>query len=256
MHHWMSSNRLMLNGDKTELTVFSNPHISKNSPQLQLSIGEDRIVPQSSSKNLGALFDEHLSMNSHVTSVCKSSYFYLSKIASIRHLLDRSTTEALIYAFVCSRFDYCNSLLFGITKQNIAKQQKVKNKAARIVLKVSRRSNIPSLTLLAELHWLPISFRIEFKILLLTYKCLHNLAPRYLSDLLQYYTSGQTTRSAAFDLLFVPKSRTKSFGDRSFEVAAPGLWNKLPLSIRQAESVAGFKKLLKTHMFRQAFNSP
>ena len=57
----------------------------------------------------------------------------------------------------------------------------------------------------------------------------------------------RTTRSVSLDLLDVPKSRTESFGDRSFSVAAPILWNSLPLYIREAESLAGFKKALKTH---------
>ena len=252
---WMSNNRLKLNGDKTELTVFSSPRLSNQLPPVQLSIGDDRINPQSSCRNLGSFFDQNLSMHIHVTSVCQASYFYLSKIASIRPLLDQNTTEALIHAFVSSRLDYCNSLLFGITQQNLAKLQKVQNKAARICLKVSRKSHIPSLSLLKELHWLPILYRIYFKILLLTFKCLHNLAPPYLSDLLRYRPSERTTRSASLDLLFIPKSRTKSFGDRSFAVAATRLWNELPLYLRNSESVVGFKKNLKTHMFKLAFTS-
>ena len=104
-------------------------------------------------------------------------------------------------------------------------------------------------------NWLPISFRLDFKILFLTYKCLNNLAPLYLSDLLQRRTMGRPTRSASLDLLVVPKSRRKSFGDRSFAVGVPRLWNDLPLGIRRAESVAAFKKNLKTDLFRKAFVS-
>ena len=250
---WMSNNRLKLNGDKTELTVFSSPRLGKQLPPVQLSVGEDRIAPQTSCRNLGSFFDQHLAMDVHVTAVCQSSYFYLSKIASIRHLLNQSTTEALIHAFVSSRLDYCNGLLFGITKQNLSKLQKVQNKAARICLNVSRKSRISSMTLLKELHWLPISFRIDFKVLLLTYKCLNNMAPKYLSDLLHQRPNELSTRSASLDLLSIPKSRTKSFGDRSFAVAAPRLWNELPFPLRNSESVVGFKKDLKTRLFRLAF---
>ena len=192
-------------------------------------------------------------MSVHVTSVCKTAYFYLSKVSSIRSLLDRKTTETLIRAFVSSRLDYCNSLLFGITQQNLAKLQKVQNKAARIVLKVSRKSNIPSISLLKELQWLPIKYSIDFKILLLTYQCLHNQAPKYLSDLLQFRPTERHTRSASLRLLSVPKSRTKSFGDRSFAVAAPRLWNALPLHLRQSESVVGFKRNLKLYLLSIAF---
>lgn len=252
---WMSSNRLKLNGDKTELTVFSGPRICKQLPPVQLTIGDDLIEPQSSCRNLGSYFDNHLSMDVHIAAVCKSSHFHLTQIASIRPLLDLKTTEALVHAFVSSRIDYNNSLLFGITKQNVKKLQKVQNRAARICLKVARKQRVPSITLFQELHWLPISFRIDFKILLLTYKCLNNTAPRYLSDLLQRRTSDQITHSTSLDLLAITKSTRKSFGDRSFSVAAPRLWNNLPRYIRQAESVAGFKKSLKTYLCRQAYIS-
>ena len=194
-----------------------------------------------------------MSMDVQVNHICKTSYYHLSKIASIRSLLDRRTTEALIQAFVFSRLNYCNSLLFGITKQNMAKLQKVQNKAARICLKVSRKQHRSSISLLKELQWLPISFCIEYSILLLTFKCLNNLAPKYLSDLLQYNRGSRQTRSSQLDLLVVPKSRTKSFGDRSFEYAAPTLWNNLPLSIRKVESVVGFKLNLKRHLRRIAY---
>ena len=148
---WMSSNRLKLNGDKTELTVFSSPRLSKELPTFHLAIGEDRVDPQPSSKNLGSFFDQHMSMDVQVNYICKTSYYHLSKIASIRSLLDRRTTEALIQAFVTSRLNFCNSLLFGITKQNISKLQKVQNRAARLCLKVSREQRIPTVTLLKEL---------------------------------------------------------------------------------------------------------
>ena len=131
--------------------------------------------------------------------------------------------------------------------------QRVQNKAARICLKISRKTRVLSISLLRKIHWLPITFRIEFKILLLTFKCLNGLAPSYLSELLHYHVVERTTRSSELGLLTIPKSRTKSYGDRSFEVAAPRLWNELPLFIRESGSVAEFKSKLKTHLCSRAF---
>ena len=250
---WMVSNRLKLNGDKTELTVFASSYFAKQLPPTVLVVDEVPISPKPACRNLGVLMDQHLAMDSHVNSVVKSSYFHLSNIMSIRSLLDQRTTESLIHAFVSSRLDYCNSLLFGITFGNIIKLQRVQNKAARICLKISRKSRISSISLLRQLHWLPITFRIEFKILLLTYKCLNGFAPSYLSELLHHHVVERSSRSSDLGLLIIPKSRTKSFGDRSFEVAAPRLWNELPLSIRQSGSVAEFKRQLKTHLCNRAY---
>ena len=249
----MCSNRLKLNGDKTELTIFSSPRLQKQLPPVSLTVDGVPIPPQSACRNLGSFFDLRMAMDTHIDNLCKSCHFHLSNIQSIRHLLDIKTTESLIHAFVSSRLDFCNSLLFGISKSNISKLQKIQNRAARICLKVSRKSHISSSSLLAQLHWLPITYRIKFKILLLTFKCLNGLAPPYLSELLHFSDTGRTTRSSSQNLLVVPKSRTKTYGDRTFEVAAPGLWNNLPLSVRQSESVVTFKKSLKTFLFTEAF---
>ena len=113
---WMSSNRLKLNGDKTELTVFAKPRVdTRIRPVLpSLNIEDVLIVPQSECKNLGSYFDTKLSMDVHISQYCKASNFHIKNIYSIRKYLDPSTTESLVHAFVTSRLTYCNSLLFGI----------------------------------------------------------------------------------------------------------------------------------------------
>ena len=253
---WMASSRLKLNGDKTELTVFAKPRVdSRIRPVLPvLNIESVPIVPQTHCKNLGSFFDSKMSMDFHISQYCKSANFHINNIYSIRKYLDPITTEALVHAFVTSRLDYCNSLLFGITKQNLSRLQKVQNRAARLCLSIPRRSRVPVLTLLKTLHWLPISFRIDFKILLLTFKCLNGLAPDYLSELLSVRDTGRTLRSSRDLLLDIPKSRTKTWGERSFAVCAPRLWNALPQYLRSAESVSSFKSSLKTHLFAVAFD--
>ncbi|CAL9704696.1 unnamed protein product [Knipowitschia caucasica] len=106
---------------------------------------------------------------------------------------------------------------------------------------------------LLSLHWLPVAFRIKFKMLLLVFKSLHDLAPSYLTDLLTLHTPGRALRSSDQLLLHCPRSRLKTRGDRAFAVAGPKLWNALPYSIRAAPSVESFKSQLKTHFFALAF---
>ena len=96
--------------------------------------------------------------------------------------------------------------------------------------------------------------RIVFKILLLVFKSLNNLAPSYISDLLTPYIPSRSLRSSNQSLLVVPRSIQKSYGDRAFAVAAPRLWNALPIRMRQPGfSLAAFKKCLKTYLFKNAF---
>ena len=98
--------------------------------------------------------------------------------------------------------------------------------------------------------------RVKFvtNILLLTYKILNGLAPGYLSDLISAYKPSRALRSAHKNLLAVPRTKLKTFGDRCFSVASPFLWNGLPLSIKLSPSVPVFKKRLKTHFFKKYFN--
>jgi hypothetical protein len=104
---------------------------------------------------------------------------------------------------------------------------------------------------LKTLHWLPVHLRIEFKLLLLTYKILNGLAPAYLCDLIVRKKLPRELRSSSICDLKVPRSRTTSYGDRAFSVAAPKLWNALPPEIRDAPTLTMFKSVLKTHLFRK-----
>ena len=104
-----------------------------------------------------------------------------------------------------------------------------------------------------ELHWLPIEFRIKYKILLLTFKCLNNLAPKYLQDLLEIHEPQRNLHSTDRGYHKQRKTRTAT-GDLAFCNAAPVLWNVLPDSIRFIKSLEVFKKALKSHLFTTAFN--
>ena len=100
---------------------------------------------------------------------------------------------------------------------------------------------------------MPVKYRLDYKILLLTYKCLHNLAPVYLKCLLHPYVPARSLRSAQQDLLVEPVFRTEKYGKRAFSVLAPRLWNRLPAKIKLARTVGSFKTALKTHLFKKAF---
>ena len=104
-------------------------------------------------------------------------------------------------------------------------------------------------------YWLPIKYRIEFKILLITFKSLNLLAPTYLLSLISLRLPSKYNLRNSSDNLLLSYPRFKSkvtLGDRSFTCAAPKLWNALPFDIRSASTVNFFKAKLKTHLFRHA----
>src|SRR4029434_4861735 len=104
----------------------------------------------------------------------------------------------------------------------------------------------------SDLHWLPVSFRIDFKVLLLVYKSLHSHAPEYMSDILSRYTPSRSLRSSGTELLTVPKARTKRYAEAAFSFYAPNLWNTLPEDLGMAETVETFKHALKTYQIGRA----
>ena len=160
----------------------------------------------------------------------------------------------VLHAFVRSRIDYCNGLLYGLPDCEIAKLQRVQNAAARLLMSCKKYDHITPI--LINLHWLPVRYRINFKILLLTFKALYGMAPSYIIDLMHTKTNTRNLlRSNEGVLLKHPSGKMKkSFGDRSFSVAAPTLWNALPVSLRSIKCISTFKSNLKTYLFKLAFN--
>ena len=143
--------------------------------------------------------------------------FYLRNIYHISRFLPRPTKERVVNAIITSRLDYCNALLYGTSAINIARLQRIQNTAARLIMR-SPRSNSAT-TLLRELHWLPIVCWVDFKLLVFTYKAMHNDAPVYLCELVCPYQPTRTLRSANNNMLEVKRTRTKA-SDCSFAVAA------------------------------------
>ncbi len=127
------------------------------------------------------------------------------------------------------------------------------NSAARLVTHTKKHDHITPV--LQQLHWLPIEHCISFKILSLVFKALHSLAPPYICDLLHPYVPSRSCRSSDQDLLEVPRVRMNKCGGHAFEYAAPKLYNALPPNIKSSATLPIFKKHLKTHLFRLAFES-
>ena len=167
---------------------------------------------------------------------------------SINDLYPLKTT---VHVFITSKLDHCNSLLYNVPKYVIKKLQSVQNTAARLIAGARKYDHITPI--LFELHWLPVSERIKFKIILLTHKALHQKSPIYIQDLVRRYSTSRTLRSSYAFLLCPVNYNLKSYGSRAFAVSAPELWNKLPVDIRSCDNLNLFKRKLKTHLFSNYF---
>ncbi len=158
--------------------------------------------------------------------------------------------ENVVNTFLTSRLDYCNALLGGFPASSINKQHIVQNSPARVL--TSSRKYYHIIPILQSLHWLPIKFRISYKILLLAYKALNCLAPAYLTRFLSRYNPTRSLRSQNSELLVVPRIAKSTKGGRAFSYLAPNSGIALQITF-WVQTHSLFESRLKTHHFSQAF---
>lgn len=249
---WMNNNFLQLNSNKTEGLLIGTPHQLRSTPLTVFHFSGHNITLNSPVTNLGVRFDPHLSFDIHIKQLCKIAFFHLQNIAKLRPFLSLPDAEKLVHAFVSSRLDYCNALLIGIPCRSLQKLQYIQNCAARILMRVRKNQHITPI--LRNLHWLPVNFRVDYKICLLTHQCVHGSAPAYLKQLIQPYHPIRQLRSTYSHQLQLPRAKLHSMGERAFQTAAPRLWNALPEHLRAPQPIEQFKKQLKTFLFFKAFS--
>ena len=250
--NWMSFNKLKLNESKTEVLFLSSSRANWEPEITEFDFAGNIIsVPTAETvRNLGCFFDSHLSMESDIKKKVQSCHFHLRNIGKIRGMLDKDTTHRLVHAFITSHLDYCNSLHAGLPSYLIQRLQKIQNKAARLV--ACKGYETSSEEIRFNLHWLPIDQRVTFKIACLAYKCLNNLAPHYLQDLVKKYTPSRELRSSK-EILLKENLISTCFQERAFSNSAPVIWNSLSHKTRHSESFFSFKRNLKTELFNKAY---
>lgn len=257
---WMSCNRLKLNASKTEVIFLGSSRRLLHCSCDEIDIAGNSICVAEKVRDLGVIIDSGLTFTDHVSKLVSTCYYHIRQLRSIRKSLTVDSSHALVRALILSRLDYCNGLLVGAPGLLINQLDGVMRAAARLILQLPRSSHITSL-MHDRLHWLDITARIDFKLCILAYRCIHGQAPAYLSKLCIQVSSlpGRShLRSASSGELLVPDSKTKTIGPRAFAVACPSAWNNLPSELRSKPSVdlslAVFRKKLKTVMFKQMLN--
>ena len=180
VHKWLANNMLKLNDHKTEVILFTSKHDLKSNPRVAVNVGEQVVRPATTTRNLGVVYDQPLSMIQHVNSVCRVGYMHVRNIGRIRRYLTEDATKTMIHALVTSRLDYCNAVLYGLPASVTNKMQRLQNMCARMITRTRRSDHITPV--LIKLHWLPVRKRIEYKMLSHTYRAIHRQAPQYLCD--------------------------------------------------------------------------
>ena len=261
---WMQCNRLKLNVDKAECVWVTTRQRQSTFTAPKLTFGETNILPTKGARNLGVFFwqqarsevayFQHLSNMLMSTQIVANS----SPITAIRDIKDSVTCLCLLPVGLL-QLPVCRSACLRHSKQadlQTGQLQSVQNAAARLFGGVSKYDSVTPV-LRDVLRWLPIKERINFKNGILTHKALNELAPSYLSEMLAPVAVSpvlRQNRSADRGDLTVPLAKNTSYGNRSFAIAAPMLWNSFPVELRCSSSMTIFCKRLKTYVCRAAYN--
>ena len=222
--------------------VFGSRHFLSSFNLLNVRSDSGEIIPISRSINfLGVELDRQLNFNTQISYMCSSINATLKNVRLIRKLMDKSSAETLVHAFVTNKLDYCNLLFAGLSSGNLAKLQLMQNNAVRTVLKLSSHSSVSEH--LKDLHWLPVRARIYFRYLVLIFKCLNNMAPEQLAEKLQISSAINMTLSTS---KFYPSTE---FGKQACSYMALKCRNGLPREIRVLTDINTFKSSVKTYFF-------
>ena len=174
-----------MNDEKTEIMFCGTPAKYKNVDIDNVKIGDESISVTCEVRNLGVFIDSNISFNNHVSYLRKCCYRELRKISNIRSFIDEKSAAKLTVSFILSKLDYCNCLFYDMSSENFYRLQLIQNHAARLVKRAHKR--VSATALLKEMHWLPVKFRVNYKIALIVSKCLNvSDFPDYIKDLITF----------------------------------------------------------------------
>ena len=234
------------------LILISSRKVLNNAPlPSEICLNGIKIKLSQTVRKLVVTFDQTLSLQHHISNICRICYLELRRISAICHYLATDAIKTLICTFIQSRLDYCNALLSGSPKHLPDRLKKVQNNAARLIYQPTKLNHATSL--LCTLHWLPVGKKI-FKLTSLFFKSLNGSAPIYLSDLLYLYTLSRQLCSSTDTQVFNTILRTKSSGQCSFSYQAPTTWKKTPCFYPSC-ILSSFRSSLKTFLSSKTFTS-
>ena len=255
---WMTWHFLKLNEGKTE-ALSLHPFYGQSQLVDEIYFNDTVIATSPTAKSLGVHFDSKLSFQKQASEVVQTCNYRLKNMIRIGSKLQPDVKQMIFQSYIMNKLDYCNSVYGGINQSVINKLQSVQNAGARFVKGMfgrDWRQRGSMHDLLSTLHYLPVYYRILFKICLLTFKCIHGLAPKYLQELISisqpsaHYSMRRNCDRFRLETLDKPRYQKM---ESAFQYISPTTWNNLPYEIRSITEILKFKVALKTHFYTLAF---
>ena len=187
IRQWLDYNHLLLNEAKTEAIVFRSAAVHSPSPLSTIYVCGSSISLTPTVRDGGVLLDSSLDMSAQVSNVCRGAYLNLFRIVKIRTSLTTAACKTLIHSLVTSRLDYGNAVLYGVSDRLLHRLERVQRSAARVVLRVRRGDRRSMTAALQQLHWLPVKYRIEYKLLVIVLRALHDQTSACIASLITPY---------------------------------------------------------------------
>ena len=230
---WMILNFLKLNDSKTDILIISPKSDPSPIPtSFQAVHGCKPLDVETYVKSLGVRLDDKLTMSNFVSATIAACNIKLRNLWNVATKLPFKLKVQLAHSMILFKLDYCNSVLYGITEKDLLRLQKIQNSAVRFIFSRGKRSHVSNL--LKSVHFLPIRFRIMYKINTLVYKCINNIAPAYLQELIKIRApnSHDIRIDNDFFILESPPHPTFTSTNKAFSYCGPLLWNQLPYDLR------------------------
>ena len=246
INKWLIANKLTLNMTETELMLIgSRQKLSTLTASPVLNINGTPINQVSTSKSLGVLIYANLTWGSHIEKLAKKITSGIAAIKRVRQFVPSAKLHLIYKALIQPHFDYCNVVLGNCGIKLADKLQKLQNRAARAL--TFSNYDADASQLFENLNWKNLSTQRDIHKALLVFKSLNGLAPEYLSSKFigRSNTIPYTLRDSA-NKLTIPQPRS-NYLRNSFRYSGAVLWNSLPQTLRQAESLSNFRSLLNNH---------
>ena len=249
--NYFNNNGLLLNESKTQIIFFgSRQYISRIPENISIKFNDITLVPSQKVKNLGVIMDSNMTFNAHIDELHKK---VIGTLLYLNRVCDRFQPDCrimVVQSLVLSVLNYCLRIWGSTNKTQLERVQKLQNFAAKIAVGGARKHDHVT-PILQKLEWLQMEMKYFYDICLLVFKINNNLLPEWLFSLPTVNQArAENINTRHQNSLFVPRTFTDT-GARSLNVVGPSFWNRLPLDIRNCQTISSFKSNLIKHLVKK-----